>query len=275
MSIRFKKGDEEKKKRRKALAALLSILEKIYTIKEWNERLHKLHSTFERYENVLPSDIRHRIDGVANITDIKNLENYLRSLYEANALTQDDNSGYGSHGGPARLVGKIVIIVIVILVLGITAAVMSSGEHKSDNQDDNNDHRSGAINHDPIANAGSGQVIQEENPAADEGPDVHLDGTGSSDRDGDVLSYNWRQVGGSEVRLDNQNSPAPVFQAPQLEPTDTFGNDGKPVTLSFKLTVDDSHGGRDTDVTHIKILPSQCPGGQIVRDNECQTPPVG
>jgi hypothetical protein len=44
------------------------------------------------------------------------------------------------------------------------------------------------INQPPIADAGDNQTVEETSPA---GADVVLDGSGSSDPDGDVLTYEW------------------------------------------------------------------------------------
>jgi hypothetical protein len=50
------------------------------------------------------------------------------------------------------------------------------------------------VNHSPIANAGADQT-------RDEGTLVALNGTGSTDPDGDALNYTWTQIGGPGVAL--------------------------------------------------------------------------
>ncbi|MBI4527722.1 MAG: hypothetical protein HY695_28330 [Deltaproteobacteria bacterium] len=81
------------------------------------------------------------------------------------------------------------------------------------------------VNHAPVANAGADQT-------RNEGTMVTLDGTGSSDPDGDPLtSYTWRQVGGPAVALSDANSPTPFFTAPVTGPGGG--------TFVFKLTVSD------------------------------------
>jgi len=60
-------------------------------------------------------------------------------------------------------------------------------------------------------------------PVAAVGPDrvldfvdtlrVTLDGTGSTDPDGDRLGYTWTQIGGPRVGLEDRNTPSPTFRA--------------------------------------------------------------
>ncbi|MCK4371908.1 MAG: hypothetical protein KAW61_02125, partial [candidate division Zixibacteria bacterium] len=73
-------------------------------------------------------------------------------------------------------------------------------------------------------------------PTTDAGPDqfgvavgslVTLDGTFSSDPDGDPLNYNWLQIGGTIVTLSDNADSMPTFTPPV---TDTY---------LFELTVDD------------------------------------
>ena len=79
-------------------------------------------------------------------------------------------------------------------------------------------------------------------PTADAGDDrsarsgetVRLDGSGSSDPDGDELTYSWRQTTGVQVSLDEVSSRVATFVAPTTDvETD----------LTFELTVDDGRGG--------------------------------
>jgi hypothetical protein len=78
-------------------------------------------------------------------------------------------------------------------------------------------------------------------PVADAGPDqlsvfrvseVTLDGSGSSDPDGDTpLTYQWEQISGTPVTLDDETAQKPSFTAPN-----------EPVTLTFSLVVTDALG---------------------------------
>ena len=90
-------------------------------------------------------------------------------------------------------------------------------------------------NNSPDADAGSGQTVNE-------GATVTLDGSGSSDPDGDPLSYSWESDGTPQITLAGQ---APTFTAPQV------GTSGG--TVVFTLTVDDGNGGTDTDTVAITV----------------------
>jgi hypothetical protein len=65
------------------------------------------------------------------------------------------------------------------------------------------------VNHTPIANAGPDQTV-------DELTLVILDGTGSSDPDGDDLTYSWVQTDGPAVTLSDSTSATPCFTAPDV-----------------------------------------------------------
>jgi len=79
-------------------------------------------------------------------------------------------------------------------------------------------------NHPPVADAGANLTVHT-------GDTVNLSGNGSSDPDGDPLTYAWAQTGGPAVALNDANTAAPSFVAPAT----TAEND----TLVFQLTVSD------------------------------------
>ncbi len=90
-------------------------------------------------------------------------------------------------------------------------------------------------------------------PAADAGPDrdaepgkpVMLDGSASSDPDGDISTYLWEQTEGMPVNLSDTSAIQPEFTAPAA------GTEG--TVLTFQLTVTDSIGfdSRDSVTVHI------------------------
>lgn len=82
------------------------------------------------------------------------------------------------------------------------------------------------VNNAPTADAGPPQTVAE-------GTTVLLDGSGSSDPDGDPLGYSWSQVSGPAVTLSDPSAVAPSFTAP-----DVIGS----VDLVFSLSVFDSNG---------------------------------
>ena len=89
----------------------------------------------------------------------------------------------------------------------------------------------------PVAAAGDEQKVNE-------GELVQLDGAGSSDPEGGTLTYEWRQVGGPEVKLTDASAALPEFTAPNLlEATD----------LQFELSVSDGVS-TSTDTVTIRIV---------------------
>ncbi len=93
------------------------------------------------------------------------------------------------------------------------------------------------INSAPTAAAGPDQNVAEST-------NVDLDGSGSSDPDGDMLSYSWIQTGGQNVTLTGANTAQPSFTAPNVAA-------GSPETLTFELTVDD---GADNATDSVDII---------------------
>jgi PKD repeat protein len=106
---------------------------------------------------------------------------------------------------------------------------------------------SGPDNNPPIADATAPTRVAV-------GERVDLDASGSTDVDGDALSYEWSQETGlfdPEVTLVGADTATPTFVAPDVD-------DAEPLT--FDVTVTDGAGGRATasvDVTVDPTLPQQ------------------
>ncbi len=92
----------------------------------------------------------------------------------------------------------------------------------------------GDANDAPIAEAGANQVVEE-------GGAVTLDATGSTDADGDNLTFTWTQTGGPTVTLSDTSAGQPTFDAPDVDAS---------TTLTFAVEVDD---GEETHVDTVEI----------------------
>lgn len=94
----------------------------------------------------------------------------------------------------------------------------------------------------PTADAGRDQSVVE-------GERITLDGSGSYDPDDGIKSYYWQQTGGAEVVLSNPSAVQPKLTVPTVS--------AGPITLAFKLTVEDHDGAVDVDT--VKIIVNDAP----------------
>jgi hypothetical protein len=101
------------------------------------------------------------------------------------------------------------------------------------------------VNEVPVANAGPDQSRNEFDL-------ISLDGSGSSDTDGDMLTYSWVQINGSLVSLSDPSMSVPTFIAPQIGGNETL-------MLIFELHVSD---GNATSADSITVMVSNVPGYQ-------------
>jgi hypothetical protein len=94
------------------------------------------------------------------------------------------------------------------------------------------------VDHSPTAVAGNNQSVNEAST-------VTLNGSASSDPDGDSLTYSWVQTSGPAVTLTNANTPYPRFVAPFVNAAGA--------TLQFQLTVDDGFGGTNSATVTVTV----------------------
>ena len=95
-------------------------------------------------------------------------------------------------------------------------------------------------NQEPVSNTGSDQT-------ADANTEVKLDGSKSTDPDGDNLKFEWLQTKGSDVKLSDKHDTSTSFVAPEVD---------KETEMQFELLVDDGNGGTSKDDVKITLHPS-------------------
>ena len=99
-----------------------------------------------------------------------------------------------------------------------------------------NNRNSGRVNLPPTANAGDDQTVSA-------GAIVTLDASASTDTDGNIIDYYWRETSSYGISITNNNSAQASFTAPN------YGNG--PITI--ELTVTDDHGATHTTTHTITI----------------------
>ncbi len=100
------------------------------------------------------------------------------------------------------------------------------------------------INKPPTADAGPVQTVEE-------GAIVTLDASNSTDPDDGIASYNWKQTSGAAVTLSDSAAETPFFVAPDM------GQNSE--SLTFRLTVTDHGGLKDTDRVTVNITSANLP----------------
>jgi chitinase len=92
------------------------------------------------------------------------------------------------------------------------------------------------VNRAPVANAGADKTVSRRSA-------VTLDGRGSSDADGTIAAYSWRQVSGPVVTLSGAATSVASFTAPNLV-----------TTLVFELRVTDGDGATAVDQVVVTVV---------------------
>jgi hypothetical protein len=83
-----------------------------------------------------------------------------------------------------------------------------------------------------------------DNKEAEVNTEVKLDGSKSSDEDGEIVSYKWDQTDGPKIDLKNSDEKTASFDVPESAADST---------LKFKLTVVDDKDASDSDNTSVQI----------------------
>jgi hypothetical protein len=110
-------------------------------------------------------------------------------------------------------------------------------------------------NQPPTADAGDDQTFIEGELAV-------LDGSNSSDPDGIIASYLWKQTAGRSVTLSDPYAVKPTFEAPAV------GKEG--VSMAFQITVTDTGGLQSTDTCEVKIKAADIPDDDISPPGDIQ-----
>ncbi len=98
-----------------------------------------------------------------------------------------------------------------------------------------------AANVTPVAMAGADRTVVEE------GETVTLNAAGSSDPDGSIDSYRWRQISaGPEIALSDPHGEKTTFVAPAVDVGGT--------AIIFELTVTDNEGSTDDDDVKLTVM---------------------
>jgi len=99
-----------------------------------------------------------------------------------------------------------------------------------------------SINIEPLADAGGDQAVEA-------GDTVTLDGSFSSDVDGSIVKYQWKQTQGTPVDLSDASAASASFTAP--EATMESGD-----VLIFELTVTDDQDLQSMDTCRVTVTPT-------------------
>ncbi len=128
--------------------------------------------------------------------------------------------------------------------IGFYFVVRAYDTNGTQSGDSNELYNPGAINQCPIADAGPDQTV---NASAN----VILNGANSTDPDDGVSSYNWSQISGPLVVLDNPTNEVTTFTAPDAGPAGT--------SMTFLLMVSDYSGLTSQDSCIVNVAAGNTP----------------
>ena len=132
----------------------------------------------------------------------------------------------------------ILVLAAALLVACSSAENISSAQVDTDDTNNSDNNNSNGVNAAPSANAGADQQV-------DIGATVTLDASASSDADGSIVSYHWRQIAGVDVSIDDSTSQVASFVVPEsaidsnlsfelivIDDDDTYANDSLVIVVS-------------------------------------------
>ena len=145
--------------------------------------------------------------------------------YNTQPVTTEEKKS--SWAKPKTLIPIIGVAVAVVAVASILAFNLFGGGGGANQP-----------NTPPIANAGEGKTVNS-------GDTVTLDGSKSTDPDGSVASYLWKQIAGPPIVLNAPNTARPSFTAPNVT-SDT--------KLTFDLLTKDNKGTGASKPASVDII---------------------
>ncbi len=137
---------------------------------------------------------------------------------------------------PVKLLQTLQYLVLVVIASLVTAC---GGDTKTRTIIQDNEII--VSNYIPIADIDALEAIKEQT-------DLTLDGTGSSDADGSIASWQWTQVDNGAPGVVIQNATTSIASA-------TMPNISAPTDLIFQLTVTDDKGVTDTALHTVTVTP--------------------
>ena len=223
-------------------SSVLGTPHKAATVSSAQQQLH-LHGPPDGTVRVLRLEGQMNVTGTAGDT-IGNVEQYIEEPYEANRfyitkneqVVQLDGQGQSTatitltnntDAGNQDYAGVNYVLAVVEGEDGDTGMLADVAVLK---------YVPDGVNQAPTAVAGADQTV-------DEGSSVSLNASGSSDPDGDTLSYQWTQTAGTSVTLSDATTAEPSFTAPEVSGDET---------LTFEVEVNDSQA-TDTDVVNVTV----------------------